>query len=55
MEVWPPSHFILVLRFRFSAHRDVAAYPTIRGLTQCGIWKVLAPSFFADGKSLDES
>ena len=25
MEVWPPSHFILVLRFRFSAHRDVAA------------------------------
>ena len=23
MEVWPPSHFILVLRFRFSAHRDV--------------------------------
>ena len=33
----------------------MAAYPAIRGLTQCGISKVLAPSFFADGKSLDES
>ena len=30
-------------------------YPTVRGLTQCGISKVLAPSFFADGKSVDES
>ena len=32
-------------------------YPAgaIGGLTQYGISKVLAPSFFADGKSLDES
>ena len=45
----------VAVRLVICASRERGTYPTVRGLTQCGILKVLALSFFADGKSLDES